>query len=59
VSAGQDHRVRIWDLADDTETLALTGDAGAVLSVAFSPRGTHIAAGFEYGAVRIWDGSGR
>ena len=49
--------MRVWDLVAQKETLALTDPAGPgrPTGIALSADGKLVAAGFEDGAVRIWD----
>jgi dipeptidyl aminopeptidase/acylaminoacyl peptidase len=51
--------VRLWDAATGRERAALRGARGVVLSVAFSPDGTMLAAGGgswqKFGEVALWD----
>ena len=41
-SAGRDGTVRIWDATTGQQTLNLTGHAGEVFGVAFSPDGSRV-----------------
>lgn len=47
-------RVRLWDLASQTCTAALTGPEGAVSCVAFSPDGSMLASGNSGQPVHLW-----
>jgi RNA polymerase sigma factor (sigma-70 family) len=61
-SAGDDGRVRVWDVSRAKELLTLRGqDAHPVRAVAFSSGGNFLAAGNDDGAVLTWDlrGKGR
>ncbi len=49
--------VRVWQLADYRQLLALRGHQGWVWSVAFSPDGAYLGRGGEDRSVRIWQGS--
>jgi WD40 repeat protein len=49
-----DSRVTIWNLRTGKRTV-LQPHEGIVWSVAFSPDGHHVAAGFEDNAARLWD----
>src|SRR5262249_53681278 len=44
-SASDDHTVRIWEARTGQSLMVLEPRIGALLSVAFSPDGTHLAAG--------------
>jgi WD40 repeat protein len=46
--------VVVWDAATGRELLNLQGQIEEVHSVAFSPLGTHLAAGDRDGTVRVW-----
>jgi WD40 repeat protein len=52
-------RVRLWDVASQTCTAALTGPEGAASSVAFSPDGTVLASGNSGQPVHLWRLGGR
>jgi WD40 repeat protein len=47
-------RVRLWDVASQTCTAALTGPEGAAFSVAFSPDGAVLASGNSGQPVHLW-----
>ena len=49
-----DRTARIWDAATGKEIFAFHGFNGAVLSVAWSPDGRHLAAG-DVDTVKVWD----
>lgn len=53
-SAGADHMVKIWSLADGSLQQTLSGHGGPVLSAAFSPDGTALAAGVADNSIRVW-----
>ncbi|MGR3302530.1 MAG: ankyrin repeat domain-containing protein [Candidatus Scalindua sp.] len=50
-----DNTVRIWDFEKGVVKHVLTGHAGAVNSISFSPDGTRIVTASEDQTVRIWD----
>ncbi len=57
VSGFQDGTVRLWDVATRTEIATLQGHTKPVTSVAYSPKGGHLAsAGAQWdGTVILWD----
>jgi tRNA A-37 threonylcarbamoyl transferase component Bud32 len=56
-SGGEDHTVRLWDVATGREILPLRGHTNPVRCVVFSPDGKRLAAGggTEDGNVIVWD----
>jgi WD40 repeat protein len=57
VARGRAVPVHVWDLDAGRDVLILPGHTSSVLSLAYSPDGRRIAAGFSYSenAVRLWD----
>ncbi len=47
-------RVRIWDVANEREVLALSGGR-EYLAVAFSPNGRYLVTGRVTGVIEVWD----
>ena len=54
-SAGDDHAVRLWRVAEGSETSTLTGHGALVMSVVYAPDGRSIVTGGFDGGVRVWD----
>ena len=54
-SAGNDHKVRVWDLRDGREFLKLEGHSGFVNCVAFDRDGTRLASASWDGTVKLWN----
>jgi WD40 repeat protein len=54
-SAGEDHTVRIWDLATGTPRHRLEEHPGPVRFVAFSPDSSMLASASSDGALILWD----
>ncbi len=56
-TAGNDDRVRLWEVATGKELAALGGNSGRKWAVAFSPDGKTLAAsgGKYYSVVLLWD----
>jgi WD40 repeat protein len=55
VGAGKPLQIRLWDVATGKELLCLEGHAVHSTSLAFSPDGTRLLAGFHNGTALIWD----
>ncbi|MBL8094845.1 MAG: WD40 repeat domain-containing protein [Anaerolineales bacterium] len=53
--AGDDRRVRLWDMTDGSLSAELTGHTHAVLGLAFAPDGSALVSGGADGALRIWE----
>jgi WD40 repeat protein len=50
-----DNSVALWDLASRSQIRTFPGPGGPIISVAFSPDGRTLAAGFISGKFRVWD----
>lgn len=55
MSAGEDQRLRLWDLAAGGVLKELRGHTGAITSLAFSPDSSLIASAALDNSVRVWD----
>lgn len=55
VSAGEDQRLRLWDLAAGGLLKELRGHTGAITSLTFSPDSALIASCAMDNSVRVWD----
>lgn len=55
MSAGEDQRLRLWDLASGGVLKELRGHTGAITSLEFSPDSSLIASAALDNSVRVWD----
>jgi len=54
-SCGNDHLVKLWNLADGKHLKTLEGHESHVYNVAFHPDGKHLVSGDLKGVVKDWD----
>jgi hypothetical protein len=52
---GEDQAIRLWDVATGKERARLDGQAGHVLSLAFSANGKVLVSGHQDGTIYTWD----
>uniref|UniRef100_A0A8C6DM82 Uncharacterized protein n=1 Tax=Moschus moschiferus TaxID=68415 RepID=A0A8C6DM82_MOSMO len=55
VSAGEDQRLKLWDLASGTLDKELQGHTDNITSLTFSPDSSLIASASMDSSVRVWD----
>ncbi len=54
-SAARNGKIKLWDIATQTEVTTLEGHKSRVHSIAFSPDGTTLASGSFDDTVKLWD----
>ena len=54
-SAGEDRRVRVWDLGQGALLRELRGHASAVVELAWGPDSRLLVSGSAEGGLRVWD----
>ncbi len=60
VSASEDQRLKVWELASGRELLTLGGHSSDVYAVAITPDGRYVVSASEDKSLRVWDlASGR
>ena len=57
-TAGNDHSVKVWNLADCTEQTTFSNDLGSVNSLSFSTDGAWLAFAGDGLAIKVWDRTG-
>ena len=55
ITSGDDHVVRVWDLASGVQIKQLKGHTGWVRTSAFVPNTSHVLTAGDDGSVLIWD----
>lgn len=58
VSGSRDNTARLWQVANENNTLTYSGHQAAVLSVAWSPGSHQLASGGEDKTVQVWNTQG-
>jgi WD40 repeat protein len=54
-SGSDDQTIKLWEAYYGTELRALTGHAGAVLSLSFSPDARVLASGSQDDSIKLWN----
>jgi WD40 repeat protein len=55
LAVADNHRIQFWDVESEKELPSLSGHAGIVMSLAFSPDGDALASVATDGTVKIWN----